>query len=303
MSNGSTVENIAAAEAQLLGAMKAGGIPKVEDFKHLIERLAHHHILARVFLLDGTPHVFINSPMKYIIFKEQVASELGIGSQDVCIVGSARLGFSPSAHKFGRPFSETSDVDVVLISEPLFLEGSQALFQELNTAGPRLSFSESPHAAKPVQVEAVVWKDVKEAIRNFVFNNFNPGLLSGGHPLQVRIFNGISGTTGLFLALEPQAFFPEYAAEFFERGKPLRITTHIRCGRPSRPSVASRSSLSTRKRTPFRVRKLGHRPALPAAPRPWRQDKMTKGGGWPTPRPAGANQRGWRWAGWQGNTA
>src|SRR5690348_4667804 len=206
-------------EAQLLSAMKAGGIPQVSDFKHLIERLAHHHILARVFLLDGTPHVFINSPMKYIIFKEQVASKFGIGSQDVCIVGSARLGFSPSPHKFGKPFSETSDVDVVLISEPLFLEGSQALFQELNSLGPPLIFSDKPHKQKPVEVIAESWRSIKEAIRNFVFNNFNPGLLSPSHSLRVRIFNGISGTTGLFLALEPQVFVSKIRCRIFRTWK------------------------------------------------------------------------------------
>jgi hypothetical protein len=203
------------AEAQLLSAMKAGGIPKMEDFKRLVERLAHHHILARVFLLDGTPHVFINSPMKYIIFKEQVASEFGIGSQDVCIVGSARLGFSPSPHKFGTPFSQTSDVDVVLISEPLFLEGSQALFHELNTSGPPLTYKETYNEQPPVEVPGQVWRHVKEAIRNFVFNNFNPGLLSISHPLRVRIFSGISGTTGLFLALEPQVFVSKIRCRIF----------------------------------------------------------------------------------------
>lgn len=204
-------------ERQLLEAMKAGGIPSVDNFKHLITRLAHHHILARVFLLDGTPHVFIRSPMKYIIFKEQVASEFGIGSQDVCIVGSARLGFSPSPHKFGRPFSETSDVDVVLISEPLFLEGSQALFQELNGQGPAPDFSDG--TKKPVQVDGLVWKNTKESIRNFVFNNFNPGLLPSSHPLRVKIFNGISGTTGLFLALEPQVFVSKIRCRIFRTWK------------------------------------------------------------------------------------
>jgi hypothetical protein len=194
--------------------MKAGGIPTVENFRHLISRLDHHHILARVFLLDGTPHVFINSPMKYIIFKEQVASDFGIGSQDVCIVGSARLGFSPSPHKFGTPFSETSDVDVVLISEPLFLEGSQALFQELNSVGPALHTLQ-PNPNKAIELEGTVWKRVKEAIRNFVYNNFNPGLLSHSHPLRQRIFNGIAGTTGLFLALEPQVFVSRIRCRIF----------------------------------------------------------------------------------------
>jgi hypothetical protein len=218
MNEGSTMEAPGATETKLLSAMKAGGIPKLDDFRDLVKQLEHHHILARVFLLDGTPHVFVNSPMKYIIFKEQVAAEFGLGSQDVCIVGSARLGFSPTPFKFGQSFSETSDVDVVLISEPLFLEGSQALFQELNATGPQLSFSPG-HRQQDVQVEGDVWKTLKEAIRNFVFNNFNPGLLSGSHPLRIRIFNGISGTTGLFLAIEPQVFVSKIRCRIFRTWK------------------------------------------------------------------------------------
>jgi hypothetical protein len=147
-----------------------------------------------------------------------VASEFGLGSQDVCIVGSARLGFSPSPYKFGQPFAETSDVDVVLISEPLFLEGSQALLQELNGVGPGLHLVKG-FGPKPVQVEAEVWRKVKEAIRNFVFNNFNPGLLPYDHPLRKRVFDGIASTTGLFLALEPQIFVSKIRCRIFRSWK------------------------------------------------------------------------------------
>lgn len=203
-------------EEKLLDAIKSGGIPSVEHFKNLILKLDNHHILARVFLLDGTPFVFSKSPMKYIIFKEQVASEFGLGSQDVCIVGSARLGFSPSGHKFGKPFAETSDVDVVLISEPLFLEGSQAVLQELNEVPPGIKYGTS---AETVEVKSQDWDKVKKAIRNFVFNNFNPGLLRHGHPLRARILDGIESTTGLFLALEPQIFVSKIRCRVFRSWK------------------------------------------------------------------------------------
>src|SRR5690606_15110826 len=95
-----------------------------------------HEVLAKVFLLEGTPYVFKDSPMKYVIFREQVADRFDVGSQDVCIVGSAKLGYSPSVHKFGTPFNDTSDVDVVVISEPLFYRGSRALFTVLNKLDP-----------------------------------------------------------------------------------------------------------------------------------------------------------------------
>ena len=99
---------------ELLGGKRA---PTPEQFRQLILRLDTHHVLAKVFLLEGTPYVFEHSPTRYVIFKEQVADRFGIGSQDVGIVGSAKLGFSPSPHHYGKPFAETSDVDVVIISK------------------------------------------------------------------------------------------------------------------------------------------------------------------------------------------
>ena len=101
-------------EAKLLDAIKSGGIPSVDDFRNLILKLDHHHILARVFLLDGTPFVFSKSPMKLHHFQGAgCPSEFDLGSQDVCIVGSARLGFSPVhrtslANRSRRPLMSTS---------------------------------------------------------------------------------------------------------------------------------------------------------------------------------------------------
>jgi hypothetical protein len=111
--------------AKLLSLLAGQKTPTSEEFKQLILALDNHRVLAKVFLLKGTPFVFENRPMKYVIFREQVADRFEIGSQDVCIVGSAKLGYSPSPQKFGTPFAETSDVDVVIISEPLFYRGSK----------------------------------------------------------------------------------------------------------------------------------------------------------------------------------
>jgi hypothetical protein len=100
----------------LLKLLGGKDTPTPDQFKDLVVKIDSHAVLAKVFLLEGVPYVLRDSPMKYIIFREQVAERFGIGSQDVCIVGSAKLGFSPSVHQFGRPFSDTSDVDVVVIS-------------------------------------------------------------------------------------------------------------------------------------------------------------------------------------------
>lgn len=208
----------------LLGGAKT---PTAEEFKELVVRLDSHRILAKVFLLEGTPYVFEQSPMKYVIFREQVADQFNIGSQDVCIVGSAKLGFSPSPHKYGTPFKDTSDVDVVIISEPLFDRGSRELFGVLNKLDPPVHSLRPflpPQAGKdkggqrPV-VDLADWKNVKEAIRNFVFQNFNPGLLPPDHSLRREIFENIGSTAGLFLALEPQVFVSKIRGRVFRTWK------------------------------------------------------------------------------------
>jgi hypothetical protein len=203
---------------KLLALLTGKQTPTAEELKQLILALDNHRVLAKVFLLEDTPFVFENRPMKYVIFREQVADRFEIGSQDVCIVGSAKLGYSPGAHKFGTPFAETSDVDVVIISEPLFYKGSRQLFETLNQLGPSVYDVRSAIADKakvPPTVDLNDWRKVKEAIRNFIYQNFNPGLLPQDHALRREIFENMSSTSGLFLALEPQVFVSKIRCRVF----------------------------------------------------------------------------------------
>ncbi|SPE27160.1 hypothetical protein SBA5_580039 [Candidatus Sulfotelmatomonas gaucii] len=203
---------------KLLALLAGQKTPTAEEFKQLILALDNQRVLAKVFLLEGTPFVFENKPMKYVIFREQVADRFNIGSQDVCIVGSAKLGYSPSQHKFGTPFAETSDVDVVVISEPLFYKGSRELFETLNQLQPSVYSVRAPAKDPPV-VDLKDWVKVKESIRNFVFQNFNPGLLPHDHPVRREIFENMASTSGLFLALEPQVFVSKIRCRVFRNWK------------------------------------------------------------------------------------
>jgi hypothetical protein len=207
---------------KLLALLAGQKTPTPEELKQLILALDNHRVLAKVFLLEGTPFVFENRPMKYVIFREQVADRFEIGSQDVCIVGSAKLGYSPSPHKFGTPFAETSDVDVVIISEPLFYRGSRQLFETLNQLEPSVYSARSARYDKsktaPV-VDLNDWLQVKDSIRNFVYQNFNPGLLPQDHPLRREIFENMASTSGLFLALEPQVFVSKIRCRVFRNWK------------------------------------------------------------------------------------
>ena len=213
---------------KLLALFKGNQIPNAEEFKALVLGLDNHQLLAKVFILEGTPYVFKDSPMKYTVFREQVGDQFAIGSQDVCIVGSAKLGFSPSPQKlkYGRAFAETSDVDVVIVSFELFDRGSHQLFAKLNSLPPHAHevrpFVDA-NIPKPKTNPPIValsdWKTVKEAMRNYTFQNFNPGLLPNDHPLRKDIFDKISSTSGLFLALEPQVFVSKIRARIFRNWK------------------------------------------------------------------------------------
>ena len=108
---------------KLLDTLVAGGAITCDKFREFVLKVDHLDVIAKVFLLEGTPFVFAKSPMRYMVFREQVADRFHVGYQDVCIVGSAKLGFSPSPKKFGKHFAEESDVDVVIISDELFDKG------------------------------------------------------------------------------------------------------------------------------------------------------------------------------------
>ncbi|WP_126539712.1 hypothetical protein [Oharaeibacter diazotrophicus] len=205
-SNASDVE-----QRKLLEILVRSSSLSADDLKSLLVAMDNFDVVAKVFLLEGVPFVFSGSPMKYLIFREQVADRFEIGYQDVCIVGSAKLGFSPSPHKFGQPFAVTSDVDVVVISSDMFDRGTRELFQHLNHVGPPLDFQN----AKPVTVESREWRLHREAVRNFVYENFNPSHLPEGHFLRSQIFSNIASTSALFLALEPQVFVSKIRCRIF----------------------------------------------------------------------------------------
>jgi hypothetical protein len=63
------------------------------------------------------------------------------------------------------------------------------------------------------------WATVKNALRNFVYQNFNPGLLPPEHPLRHEIFENMASTSGLFLALEPQVFVSKIRCRVFRNWK------------------------------------------------------------------------------------
>jgi hypothetical protein len=56
----------------------------------------------------------------YFELRGVVAEHLAVHTNEVLVVGSSKLGFSIAPHKRYRPFGETSDVDVAVVSTRLF---------------------------------------------------------------------------------------------------------------------------------------------------------------------------------------
>jgi hypothetical protein len=53
---------------------------------------------------------------------DHLCGAIGVIAANIVVVGSAKIGFSLSPDNFPREFSDFSDIDVVVVSEPMFDE-------------------------------------------------------------------------------------------------------------------------------------------------------------------------------------
>ncbi len=72
------------------------------------------------YILDLFPFCFKDSPEKFWLLRKSICEEFRLHPKNFAIAGSGKLGFSIVPSKYGQPFSEASDIDVVLVSETLF---------------------------------------------------------------------------------------------------------------------------------------------------------------------------------------
>jgi hypothetical protein len=77
-------------------------------------------LVASKWLIDRTPYIFENNRNDYLQWKESLGEKLGIDSNALSIVGSAKLGFSLNPNKNYKNFDNDSDVDVAVISNHYF---------------------------------------------------------------------------------------------------------------------------------------------------------------------------------------
>jgi hypothetical protein len=71
-------------------------------------------------LFSGVPYAFSKKPADYDMLRSQLSKALSVDAEAIYLVGSGRFGFSMAPHKYGRPFTERSDLDLVIVNEVLF---------------------------------------------------------------------------------------------------------------------------------------------------------------------------------------
>ena len=76
--------------------------------------------LARLWLSEGIPHAFRECPAVYESVRSWLSERLDVDAKEIGIAGSARLGASLAPKKLGKPFSDSSDLDLFTVSKSLF---------------------------------------------------------------------------------------------------------------------------------------------------------------------------------------
>ncbi len=91
----------------------------LEHFKECLSK-EKPELLVQEYLFDKSPYFFEKNPELLIDFREEICKTFSVHPQNFSIIGSSKLGFSLNPRKLFEPFSDISDIDVVLISEELF---------------------------------------------------------------------------------------------------------------------------------------------------------------------------------------
>lgn len=104
-----------------------GNMEKEELKKRIAElnKSSEYAELAERLLSIPIPWFFVNkygenAAQKYSEFKLYIANKFGVTANDVCLAGSAWLGYSLSPDQDFSDFNDESDIDIVIVSERNF---------------------------------------------------------------------------------------------------------------------------------------------------------------------------------------
>jgi hypothetical protein len=78
--------------------------------------------VVRQHVFDGVPYAFRKKPVSMQRLRDHLCGKMNVDADNIVVVGSAKIGFSLSPDNYPREFSYYSDIDVAVVSEPLFDE-------------------------------------------------------------------------------------------------------------------------------------------------------------------------------------
>lgn len=91
------------------------------------------HSVVRKHITSGDCYILNHDD--YFTLKDEVAGHFGVHPNDVFAVGSSKLGFSIARKKRYRPFTDTSDIDLAVVSSSLFDGIWEEVFNYRNEVG------------------------------------------------------------------------------------------------------------------------------------------------------------------------
>lgn len=77
-------------------------------------------LVAMKWVIERTPHIFSNSRIDYITWKEQLSRKIQIDGKSITFTGSSCTGFSLNPYKNFKKFDDESDIDIAIISNHYF---------------------------------------------------------------------------------------------------------------------------------------------------------------------------------------
>lgn len=109
--------------------------PTADEWRQLVESFSSEAI-AHKLLLSQIPFVFRDEPLKYALFRINVAKIFEVEPSNVFIVGSGMSGRSLTADTLDNCYSASSDIDALVVSEPLFTSFLMKSLEWVNRIAP-----------------------------------------------------------------------------------------------------------------------------------------------------------------------
>lgn len=93
--------------------------PNAEEFRQVLLSRSPEAV-AKEYIFSGEVYAFKGLPDAPWLLTQHLCRTLDLGALDFTVVGSGRTGFSLDPDKFPAEFSETSDIDVLVVNHTLF---------------------------------------------------------------------------------------------------------------------------------------------------------------------------------------